>query len=164
MPAPNSLAISITFAHGRLKAARQDGCADRICYWRAKVDELLDEWPERTSRGRNKPMSEPDRSQFTLPAEPWVPASCVGKALTDEYGRGVYCARHDALEPGRPLPRVLEALARTGAGARRLHPASNRPAAPQWQQRIEDGIAGSSPALPNIARCPRWWQFWRRHA
>lgn len=44
MPYTASLSTSITFARSRWLAARQDGCADQIVFWRQRTDELLDEW------------------------------------------------------------------------------------------------------------------------
>lgn len=43
MPTHPDLASRIAHAHDRLKAARQDGCADQIYFWRREVDHLLDE-------------------------------------------------------------------------------------------------------------------------
>lgn len=42
-----SLTDSITFAHQQLKAAREDGRADRIIFWVARVNALLDEYTAR---------------------------------------------------------------------------------------------------------------------
>lgn len=48
MPTHADLDTRIAHAHDRLKAARQDGCADQILFWRSEVDHLLDEYLKTT--------------------------------------------------------------------------------------------------------------------
>jgi hypothetical protein len=47
-----NLRDDITYARNQLKAAREDGGAEKICFWSARFDELLDRYPRRSDYAR----------------------------------------------------------------------------------------------------------------